>query len=63
MTDDKYYQHGTSSKTLDDVYRVVSSIDEKIDKLHDEVSDVLDARNDYYATRDMLGDYDPDSHY
>ena len=63
MTEDKYYRHGTSGKTLGDVYRVVSSIDEKIDKLQDEVSELIDARNGYYSGRDILDDYEPESHY
>ena len=63
MTEDKYYRHGTSGKTLNDVYRVVSSIDEKIDKLKDEVSELIDARNGYFSGRDILDDYEPESHY
>lgn len=63
MAEEKYHAERTTDKILEDLYRVVSSIDQKVEEILDEMGDVLRSRDerygDFYAANDYY--HDPQS--
>ena len=59
MAENNYHTRKTTEKTLDDLYRVVKSIDERVEEILDELSEDIRTRADKFSG---LEGYDCDDH-
>ena len=58
MAEEKNYEKRTTGKTLDDLYRVVKSIDRRVEEVREEIGDFVRMRDDTFDSF-----YDPAEFY